>query len=98
MHFAAGGGHTHIMKFLKENRCPLCITNVDRETPLHLAAVMGQIEAIQWLLQRGADCEFKNIKGETAEDLANKASKYAAAKLLRDYKVGVNEINLQLLL
>ena len=39
-------------------------------TPLHHAALRGNHEACQYLLSKGAKADARNLKGETAIDLA----------------------------
>jgi ankyrin repeat protein len=55
-------------------------------TPLHCAAVNGQIEAAKIFVQYGADCNILNEKGETPFDvcsiLRNKQNKQALSQLL----------------
>ncbi|KAJ1981312.1 hypothetical protein H4R34_002115 [Dimargaris verticillata] len=43
----------------------------DRNTTLHLAVLLGDMEATKALLERGANRNTKNAKGFTAVDLAN---------------------------
>jgi len=45
-------------------------TDETGETPLHKAARMGRLSAIQLLIENGADRGIRNSKGQTALDLA----------------------------
>ena len=58
------GKTTNIMKFLFDNG--LCIDSADREgnTPLHLASIHHNYQAIEWLLKNGANPELENNVGE----------------------------------
>ncbi|MET7141277.1 ankyrin repeat domain-containing protein [Xanthomonas sp. PPL139] len=40
-------------------------------TPLHNAVEQGNIDAVRWLLENGADKSLLNSAGETPADLAN---------------------------
>lgn len=55
----------------------------DGTTPLMIAAIHGDVEAIRILLRGGAHADLKNRKGETALDLAIRRGDRAAAALLR---------------
>lgn len=39
-----------------------------RDTPLHFAAAHGRVEAVKFLLEKGADVNFKNEGGEEQVD------------------------------
>lgn len=41
-------------------------------TALHYASREGQLEAVQFLLKKGANIEIKNNKGETPFDIVKK--------------------------
>lgn len=43
---------------------------LDDDTPLHDAAIVGQLKLVKLLVERGADVCFKNRKGKTACDVA----------------------------
>lgn len=55
----------------------------NRNTPLHAAARRGQIETIDWLLQRGADVNARNQNGQTPLAVAVQWKREEAARLLR---------------
>lgn len=46
---------------------------LDDDTPLHDAAIVGQLKLVKLLVERGADPCFKNRKGKTACDVAASA-------------------------
>jgi ankyrin repeat protein len=46
------------------------LQNSDQETALHCAAQHGHVDAVQVLLQHGADPNIKNCREETPLDLA----------------------------
>lgn len=43
---------------------------LENNTPLHDAAIVGQLKLVKMLLERGADPCFKNSKGKTPCDVA----------------------------
>lgn len=49
---------------------------LDDDTPLHDAAIMGQLKLVKLLVERGADPAFKNKKGKTPCDVASAPSVY----------------------
>lgn len=49
---------------------------LDDDTPLHDAAIMGQLKLVKLLVERGADPCFKNKKGKTPCDVASAPSVY----------------------
>ncbi|SPQ23414.1 49c22cb9-5628-4943-804e-7c10fbec3dec [Thermothielavioides terrestris] len=46
---------------------------LERGTPLHKAATIGNAEAVRFLLDRGADPRIPNSKGRTALECAERA-------------------------
>lgn len=82
MFLAAAQNHMQLMEFLltelSEKRKDLTISdlldaqNSSGSTPLHIAAYLGQQEAVAWLLTHGARCDLINIEGKTAEQVATK--------------------------
>ena len=56
----------------------------DDETALHLAALFGNIQVVEALLNAGADKAVKDKYGDTALDDAQSQNHPAIAKLLRD--------------
>ena len=45
-------------------------TDFSGNTPLHVAASLGNAQLINLLVSGGADCTVKNLEGETPLDLA----------------------------
>lgn len=56
-----------------------------RVTPLHAAARAGHLEALQALLEAGADPLVPQRNGETAADVARKGGFLQAVKLLQEW-------------
>jgi len=55
-----------------------------RITPLMVASLSGNVQMCQLLISYKADLEIKNMKGETAYDIAKKLEKKLAASYLQD--------------
>ncbi|KAJ7399173.1 hypothetical protein BTVI_117552 [Pitangus sulphuratus] len=51
-------------------------------TLMHKAAEQGHIHCLQWLIERGADCDITNDAGETPKDVAKRCAHLAAVQLL----------------
>ncbi|KAK3105280.1 hypothetical protein FSP39_021556, partial [Pinctada imbricata] len=62
-------------------------SNPDENTPLHLAAMMGNKRATKYLLANGADTELKNIEGFTPFVLATYRKQNEIAGLLYDFRM-----------
>jgi ankyrin repeat protein len=57
-------------------------TKCEGETALHLAAMSGNIGAVQSLIACGADTRSQSLAGETALQVAMKGHHYSIAKML----------------
>jgi hypothetical protein len=55
-------------------------------TPLHLAAAMGQLDALKTLLKAGADVHAKSDNGRTPHDWAKTRGRDEAAEILRSHE------------
>ena len=62
----------------------------ERHTPLCKAAAIGNAEALQLLLERGADPSVQNSKGRTPLQCAEKAGHKEIAEVLEQWKPGKN--------
>ncbi|XP_010881693.1 ankyrin repeat domain-containing protein 45 [Esox lucius] len=51
-------------------------------SPLHCAALWGQLETVKTLVELGADVQAKNFRGERATELASRYSKIDCAEYL----------------
>ena len=71
-HIHAPGAWMDAIRFLVEE-CDVDINLRDANayTPLHHAASRGDAEAVQYLINRGADVMVVSRKGETTVDMAN---------------------------
>jgi ankyrin repeat protein len=81
-HWAALGGHVHILAFLVDNGFSIDAKNDDDDTPLHYAASGGSVGAVTLLLERRADPGPRNHANATPLHFAAAEGHAAAARLL----------------
>lgn len=82
LHYAASAGsrqHVAIIALLLENHAYIDATSPNGTTPLMMAAQYGSNEAVQLLLDEGADPTLKNQLGLTAADFALRVSRTESA-------------------
>ena len=78
LHYAASAGspqHAVIISLLLENHAYIDAASPNGTTPLMMAAQYGSTEALQLLLDEGADPTLKNQLGLTAADFALRVSR-----------------------
>lgn len=83
LHYAASAGspqHALIIALLLENHAYIDAASPNGTTPLMMAAHYGSIEAVQLLLEEGADPTLKNQLGLTATDFALRVSRTESAE------------------
>lgn len=83
LHYAASAGspqHAVIISLLLENYAYIDAASPNGTTPLMMAAHYGSIEAVQLLLEEGADPTLKNQLGLTAADFALRVSRTDTAE------------------
>lgn len=83
LHYAASAGsaqHTAIIALLLERHAYIDAASPNGTTPLMMAAHYGSSEAVQLLLDEGADPQLKNQLGLTATDFALRAGRTDAAE------------------
>lgn len=83
LHYAASAGspqHAVIISLLLENYAYIDATSPNGTTPLMMAAQYGSNDAVQLLLNEGADPTLKNQLGLTAVDFAMRVSRTEAAE------------------
>jgi ankyrin repeat protein len=86
LHFAAAAGDTGIIKLLLDRSAYIDAESPSGATPLMLAAREGQEEAVQLLLEEGADASLKDgAWHETAAEFAIRAEKPWIAEQIRRY-------------
>ncbi len=90
LHYAAVGGHLEIIKKLLDNSAYIDAESPNGTTPLMMAARSGQTNAVNTLLELGADPTIVSQSGYNAAGYAMKANqKDLAHKLMiaaRDFK------------
>ena len=84
LHQAAAAGDLAKLRELLHQGWHVNGLNRERETPLHWAANLGQMKAVQLLLKHGADPTLKDRWGHTASEQALNKGNYAVADLLED--------------
>jgi ankyrin repeat protein len=83
LHYAASAGsaqHTQIIALLLERHAYIDAASPNGTTPLMMAAHYGSTEAVQLLLDEGADPALKNQLGLTATDFAMRAGRTDSAE------------------
>lgn len=85
LHYAASAGspqHAVIISLLLENHAYIDAASPNGTTPLMMAAQYGSTEALQLLLDEGADPTLKNQLGLTAADFALRVSRTESAEII----------------
>ncbi len=80
LHYAATKGHIQVMKTLLDNYAYIDAQSPNKTTPLMMAAMYGTPEAVQLLLDEGADPLLKNEQNMTAVDFALKGGRQTIAE------------------
>ena len=83
LHYAASAGspqHAQIISLLLERHAYIDAASPNGTTPLMMAAHYGSTEAVQLLLEEGADPTLKNQLGLTATDFAMRVSRTDSAE------------------
>lgn len=83
---AATAGNTKRLQSYLLAGADLSQKDFSGRTPLHFAALHDHVEAIEFLLDHGADPRCVDILGETAMDLAETARATGAIRLLAPFK------------
>ncbi len=94
-HFAAGfADHTTALQMLSTlvgNGAPAGAVTADGESPLHIAAQHGHVEAVRLLIRRGADPAARTKEGKTPLELATGDTAgvlESASTIVRDCETG----------
>lgn len=74
IHDAALGGNPEVVRELAKHGANIdARSRDDGKTPLHFAAAMGRMKAVEALIALGADLTIKDSQGRTALDVAERA-------------------------
>lgn len=83
IHYAAQEGNDVFNLLVKKGADIHSVTTKEKYTPLHLAAIDGEVETIRFLLANNADKNVKNIDGSTPLNFAITNENEEIAELLR---------------
>ena len=84
LHYAATGGHVHVIEFLLEHSAYIDAESPNGTTPLMMAAMYGSPEAVKHFIQAGADLHVKNELGLTALDFAQRGNRANNIELMQE--------------
>ena len=71
LHLSSANGFIDVVRYLvNELHCNINAKNKSLSTPLSWAAFNGQRAVVEFLLEKGADFDVKNINGKKPSDLA----------------------------
>jgi ankyrin repeat protein len=82
LHYAATSGNLDTLRLLLDNYAYIDAESPNQTTPLMMAAKYGNPQAVQLLLEAGADSSLKNALGLTAFDFAHQADRLDSANLI----------------
>lgn len=91
LHCASYSGSAASLRILmsvvprKRRRAVLSLRDSRGNTPLHLATINNHVEAVQFLLESGADPKLINAAGQTPEVIARLKSHFELANFLRGW-------------
>ena len=77
---AANNGHYQTCKFLIEQGAEVDALDIGDNTALHWAAMRGNVEIVNLLLQNGADKTIKNKQGLTCYEGLDRQRQASAAR------------------
>lgn len=83
LHIAVSRGYFDISKLLVENGgCTLNSTDDEKNSIVHICALIGHLELLKYILERFPNADAKNIYGKTPIDLSTKDN---VKEVLREY-------------
>ena len=83
LHLASANGFIDIVKYLVNDlHCDINPKNKSQSTPLSWAAFNGQKAVVEFLLEKGADFDTKNINGKKPSELAYDSGFYDISDIL----------------
>lgn len=97
LHLAARVGNIELIAVYLYFNIPIDIEDDEGWTPLHESAFFGQHEAVKYLIKQGANCDVKNIVGDTPVQVALKSG-FATEEILEFFEKSPTEMNDNLLI
>lgn len=82
----ASHGNIAGLKEAQKKGLSLDVSDYDFRTPLHLAAAVGDIETVKWLVENGASMQVDRFGGLAVHD-ALRNNHTAVAELLQDHRI-----------
>ena len=83
LHLASANGFIDVVKYLVNDlHCDINPKNKSQSTPLSWAAFNGQKAVVEFLLEKGADFDTKNINGKKPSELAYDSGFYDISDIL----------------
>jgi len=83
LHLASANGFIEVVKYLVNDlHCDINPKNKSLSTPLSWAAFNGQKAVVEFLLEKGADFDIKNINGKKPSELAYDSGFYEVSEIL----------------
>ena len=83
LHLASANGFIDIVKYLVNDlHCDINPKNKSQSTPLSWAAFNGQKAVVEFLLEKGADFDTKNVNGKKPSELAYDSGFYDISDIL----------------
>lgn len=70
LHIASANGYLSVLEFLLDQHVTIDVCDDDQWQPIHAAACWGHPDAIEMLVQAGADINAKTKNGETPYDIS----------------------------
>lgn len=93
LHYAAKNRRVSIEPLLVAGADPKVIESASWNTSLHLAVDVNNAEAVQFLLEAGADVHAKNKRGVTPVSLAAGSNSLEMLLLLKEYGADITEVD-----
>lgn len=85
LHYAATHGHLDVIRLLLKHHAYIDAQSPNGTTALMMAAHYGTPQAVQLLLEAGADATLKNKLGLTAVDFAHKGGRRDSAEIIASH-------------
>lgn len=82
LHYAASGAKVEVMTILLEHSAYIDAESPNGSTPLMMAAMYGNAQSVQTLLEAGADPTLKNQQGLNAADFARRVPRSDSLALI----------------